>query len=87
MLKCVDLNSYKLRLRGKSYNKQSEYKQLSGKDSDENDETELFVRNKTQFYEVPLVEKVVEDGDTLQALSIKYHCSVSIWFVKSITEK
>lgn len=52
------------------------YARLPGKDSDDSaDETELFIR-KTTFQEIPTVEKVVEEGDTLQALSIRYHCPV-----------
>lgn len=47
-------------------------------DSESGEETELFVRNKPKKKEIPTIEKVVEDGDTLQSLAIRYHCSVSI---------
>lgn len=53
------------------------YSKLSGTDSESGDETELFTRNKHKAKEVKFIEKVVEDGDTLQSLSIKYRCPVS----------
>lgn len=53
------------------------YKTLLGKNSDESgEETELFVRNKPAFCEIQYIEKTVEEGDTLQSLAIRYHCSV-----------
>ncbi|KAF5307612.1 hypothetical protein FQR65_LT06768 [Abscondita terminalis] len=53
------------------------YVRLPGKDSDESaDETELFVK-KSVFQDVQTVDKVVEENDTLQALSIRYHCPIA----------
>lgn len=50
------------------------YQQLFSKDSDDSGEdTELFVRKK---YEIPHIEKAVEEGDSLQSLAIRYHCTV-----------
>ncbi|XP_057655099.1 lysM and putative peptidoglycan-binding domain-containing protein 3 [Diorhabda carinulata] len=45
--------------------------------SDDGEETELFVRHKPHRVEIPTIEKIVETGDTLQALAIKYRCSVA----------
>lgn len=45
-------------------------------DSSEGEETELFTRNKSPKRDVATVERVIEDGDTLQALAIRYHCTV-----------
>lgn len=52
----------------------------SGKDSDSSggEETELFIRNKSPKKELPTVERVIEDGDTLQALAIRYYCTVLV---------
>lgn len=47
----------------------------SGGESGE--ETELLVKNKPQKKDVPTIEKVIEDGDTLQSLAIRYHCTVN----------
>lgn len=59
-------------------NYENNYKKVPLKDIDESEEeTELFTY-KSRFKEIPTVEKIVEDGDTLQAISIRYHCSVSI---------
>ncbi|KAF5301366.1 hypothetical protein FQA39_LY10764 [Lamprigera yunnana] len=56
---------------------QHHYARLSGKTSDESEEeTELLIR-KTGFQETTTVEKVVEQEDTLQALSIRYHCPIA----------
>ncbi|KAG5874287.1 hypothetical protein JTB14_005718 [Gonioctena quinquepunctata] len=68
----------KQRQKNKIYD--TSYKRLdkekeSGSDSAE--ETELFVRNKPHKIDIPTVEKVVEEGDTLQALAIQYHCSIA----------
>ncbi|KAB0802371.1 hypothetical protein PPYR_04557 [Photinus pyralis] len=53
------------------------YTRLATKDSDDSsEETELSAKKPT-FQEIPTVEKVVEDGDTLQALSIRYHCPIA----------
>lgn len=53
------------------------YTRLATKDSDDSgEETELFVKKPT-FQDIPTVEKVVEEGDTLQALSIRYHCPIA----------
>ncbi|VEN48273.1 unnamed protein product [Callosobruchus maculatus] len=52
---------------------------LSGKEngSDSGDEeTELFVRNKPQKKEIHTVEKLIQEGDTLQSLAIRYHCTI-----------
>lgn len=51
-----------------------------GKDSDSSggEETELFIRNKSPKKELPTVERVIEDGDTLQALAIRYYCTVLV---------
>ncbi|CAG9860394.1 unnamed protein product [Phyllotreta striolata] len=59
--------------------KKYDYKNLNGKDngSDSGEETELFVVNKPQRIEFPTIDKAVEEGDTLQAIAIKYHCSVA----------
>ncbi|KAF2900190.1 hypothetical protein ILUMI_05985 [Ignelater luminosus] len=52
------------------------YKRMLSKDSDDSaDETELFI--KRSYQDIPTMEKVVEEGDTLQALSIRYHCPIS----------
>lgn len=54
------------------------YTILSGKDSDgSGDETELQLK-KSRFKEVPTVEKIVEEGDTLQALALRYGITVCI---------
>ncbi|KAJ8925533.1 hypothetical protein NQ315_009372 [Exocentrus adspersus] len=45
--------------------------------SDSGEETELFVKNKPKRKEVPTIDKEVEDGDTLQSLAIRYHCTVA----------
>ncbi|KAJ8947806.1 hypothetical protein NQ314_008549 [Rhamnusium bicolor] len=68
----------KQRQKNKSFN--ASYKRLdkekeSGSDSGE--ETELFVKNKPQRKEIPTIEKNVEDGDTLQSLAIRYHCTIA----------
>lgn len=39
-----------------------------------NDQTEIT----NQIYNPPVVEAAINEGDTLQSLSIKYHCPVSI---------
>lgn len=56
-----------------------EYRRIGGKYSDESDddddEVELLPRKV--YKEPPTVEKVVEEGDTLQSLAIRYSCSVS----------
>ncbi|KAL1513646.1 hypothetical protein ABEB36_003034 [Hypothenemus hampei] len=58
----------------------SKYKQIDHKskdsDSSNEDETELFVRNKSPKREIPSVEKDIEEGDTLQSLAIRYHCTI-----------
>lgn len=52
---------------------------MFSKDSDDSgDETELFIKKSHQ--DIPTVEKIVEEGDTLQALSIRYHCPVGYLF-------
>ncbi|RZB38988.1 LysM domain containing protein [Asbolus verrucosus] len=54
----------------------SSYKKF-GKHSDSEEETELFVvRNKSPRKEMPTVEKVIEEGDTLQSLAIRYCCTI-----------
>nr|CAI5868131.1 unnamed protein product [Callosobruchus analis] len=40
------------------------------------EETELFVRKKTQKRETHAVEKLIQEGDTLQSLAIRYHCTI-----------
>ncbi|XP_072388585.1 lysM and putative peptidoglycan-binding domain-containing protein 3 [Diabrotica undecimpunctata] len=66
-----------IKLRQKHRQEES-YKLLKHKDSDsDEEETELFVRNKPQRIEFPTVEKVIEEGDTLQSLAIKYHCPIA----------
>ncbi|XP_019870145.2 lysM and putative peptidoglycan-binding domain-containing protein 3 isoform X2 [Aethina tumida] len=46
------------------------------KDSDHSDEeTELF-RLKPARKEIPSIEKSIEEGDTLQALAIRYNCTI-----------
>lgn len=53
------------------------YTRIASKISDDSgDETELFVKKST-YQDIPTVEKVVEEGDTLQALSIRYHCPIA----------
>lgn len=52
------------------------YKKLSDNEEDSADETELFVRSKPKIAYVKFIEKVIEDGDTLQSISIKYRCTV-----------
>ncbi|XP_017778274.1 PREDICTED: lysM and putative peptidoglycan-binding domain-containing protein 3 [Nicrophorus vespilloides] len=59
--------------RQKTRNNDYDYTKLS-KDSDD-EELELFVRKK--FQEVATVEKIIEEGDTLQSLSIRYHCPIA----------
>lgn len=51
------------------------YSKLSAKDSSDEEETELFTR-KSNFKEVPTVEISLDEDDTLQALSIRYRCSI-----------
>ncbi|KAJ8976716.1 hypothetical protein NQ317_000148, partial [Molorchus minor] len=68
----------KLHVRNRTYN--TSYRRIdkekeSGSENDE--ETELFVRNKPQRKEIPSIEKVMEDGDTLQSLAVRYHCTIS----------
>lgn len=47
--------------------------------SDESDEEmEIFVKAKSKRKEVPTIEKVIEDGDTLQSVAIRYGCTVSL---------
>lgn len=36
------------------------------------------MKPKSKRKEVPTIEKVVEDGDTLQSLAIRYGCAVSL---------
>jgi hypothetical protein len=49
-----------------------------GKHSDSEDETELFTLKKpSPRKEKASIEKVVEEGDTLQSLAIRYCCTVS----------
>lgn len=55
---------------------------LSKLSDDESEETELFIQ-RSPYKEIPTIEKYVEEGDTLQALSIRYQCPVS----KFINEK
>lgn len=38
---------------------------------------ELFAKYRPKRKEVPTIEKVVEDGDTLQSLALRYGCTVS----------
>lgn len=53
-----------------------EYRKLGDKHSDDSgDEVELYP--KKLYQEPPTVEKIVEEGDTLQSLAIRYGCSVS----------
>ncbi|KAI4467498.1 hypothetical protein MML48_2g00011417 [Holotrichia oblita] len=53
-----------------------EYKKLGDKCSDDSgDDVELYP--KKLYQEPPTVEKVVEEGDTLQSLAIRYGCSVA----------
>ncbi|XP_048523710.1 lysM and putative peptidoglycan-binding domain-containing protein 3 isoform X2 [Dendroctonus ponderosae] len=56
------------------------YKRLqsSKRDSDDSsgEETELFVRNKSPKKEIPTKEKTIDEGDTLQSLAIRYHCTI-----------
>lgn len=44
---------------------------------------ELFVKNNPKTNSIPTIEKVVEDGDTLQSLAIRYGCAVSyfVWLI------
>ncbi|XP_023024661.1 lysM and putative peptidoglycan-binding domain-containing protein 3 [Leptinotarsa decemlineata] len=44
--------------------------------SDSGDEIELYLSTKPQKIDTPTIEKVVEEGDTLQALAIRYHCNI-----------
>lgn len=37
---------------------------------------ELFVKARAKRKETPTIEKVIEDGDTLQSLAIRYACTV-----------
>lgn len=47
--------------------------------SDEsNEEMELFVKPKPKRKEIPTIEKIIEEGDTLQSLAIKCGCSVCL---------
>ncbi|CAG9765957.1 unnamed protein product [Ceutorhynchus assimilis] len=48
----------------------------SGSSSDDGEETELFVRNKSPKKEIPTLEKSIEEGDTLQSIAIRYHCTI-----------
>lgn len=64
----TNLSPYRLKNVSNFYNKLS--------DDDSGDETELFTRNKQKHKEIEFIEKLVEEGDTLQSLSIKYRCSV-----------
>ncbi|KAK9745076.1 LysM domain [Popillia japonica] len=53
-----------------------EYRKLGDKHSDDSgDEVELYP--KKLYQEPPTVEKIVEEGDTLQSLAIRYGCSVA----------
>nr|CAI5868133.1 unnamed protein product [Callosobruchus analis] len=48
------------------------------------EETELFVRKKTQKRETHAVEKLIQEGDTLQSLAIRYHCTVRVLILTAI---
>ncbi|GJQ76520.1 hypothetical protein Trydic_g2223 [Trypoxylus dichotomus] len=54
-----------------------EYKRLSDKYSDNGSDDEVELYPKKIYQEIPTVEKVVEEGDTLQSLAIQYGCSVA----------
>lgn len=72
MLLIFQLQMFRLRnVSEKFYNK------LSDNDEESGDETELFTRSKQKKSEVKFVEKVIEEGDTLQSISIKHRCTVS----------
>ncbi|KAK9886593.1 hypothetical protein WA026_017519 [Henosepilachna vigintioctopunctata] len=58
----------------KQRNKQKYMDSLNKWSDDE--ETELFLKSKTDKREIPTVEKTIEDGDTLQSLAIRYHCTI-----------
>lgn len=56
---------------------ENNYTRIPSKDSDDSGgETELLVKKST-YQDIPTVEKVMEEGDTLQALSIRYHCPIA----------
>ncbi|KAL3288771.1 hypothetical protein HHI36_003205 [Cryptolaemus montrouzieri] len=40
------------------------------------EETELFLKTRTPKREIPSVEKIIQEGDTLQSLAIRYHCTI-----------
>lgn len=65
----------------RSSNSKTQYKKLH-KESDSEEETELlFVRrNKVPKNEIPTIDKEIDEGDTLQSLAIRYHCTVSVEF-------
>ncbi|KRT83445.1 hypothetical protein AMK59_4876, partial [Oryctes borbonicus] len=54
-----------------------DYKRLGDKYSGNESDDEVELYPKKIYQEMPTVEKVVEEGDTLQSLAIQYGCSVA----------
>ncbi|XP_050305339.1 lysM and putative peptidoglycan-binding domain-containing protein 3 isoform X1 [Anthonomus grandis grandis] len=61
---------------GSKYYRRLDKRDKDSGDSSEGEETELFVKNKSPRREIPTVEKIVEENDTLQSLAIRYRCSI-----------
>lgn len=68
------LNFFRTKAYNAAYSRLDKEKMSSG-ESDE--EMELFVKSKPKTNIIPTIEKVVEEGDTLQSLAIRYGCTVS----------
>lgn len=52
------------------------YNRLTGKDSDDDENTELISLPKSTFKEIRTIDKELEEGDTLQNLAIRYHSTL-----------
>lgn len=52
------------------------YNRLGGKDSDDDENTELISIPKSTFKEIKTIDKELEEGDTLQNLAIRYHSTI-----------
>lgn len=52
------------------------YNRLTGKDSDDEENTELNSIPKSTFKEIRTIDKELEEGDTLQNLALRYHSTL-----------
>lgn len=79
ILRIFHVRSFRLRNVSENF-----YNKLSDNDDESANETELFTRNKQKSKEVKFIEKVIEEGDTLQSISIRYRCTVSRHILSSL---